>query len=109
MLFHWERSCLARDVDKRALVGDQAAAPVLPVFSPSQETQGSAVWSASIPANKTYYHILENTEPAGKQGSSVPGADPVTSLTNTCRTCSHYQTGLPTRYLHLQLGFWLWI
>lgn len=90
-----ERSCSAHKTDTGALVGDQAAAQVLPVFLRSWETRGSAAWSTSILANKTHHHhILENTDPAGKPGSSVPGADSVTSLTNACCVRSCYQAGL---------------
>lgn len=75
---------------------DQAAALVLRVFSPSWETRGSAVWSTSILADKTnHYYILEDTDPAGKQGSSVPGANPA-----CCVRC-HYQTRLPNGHLQL--------
>lgn len=84
----------------------RSAALVLPVFSPSWETQGSAVRNTSILANETHHHhILENIGPAGKQGSSVPGADPVTSLTSACCICSCYQTGLPTGHLQLLFSF----
>lgn len=90
-----ERSCSAHEMDALALV-DQAAALVLRVFSPSWETWGSAVWSTSILADKTnHYYILEDTDPAGKQGSSVPGASPA------CCICCRYQTRLPNGHLQL--------
>lgn len=79
-ILSWKEAA-QRDVDARVLVEDQAAALVLPVFSPGRETRGSAVWSTSVLAKKTnHYYILEDIDPAGKQGSSVPGADPASCV-----------------------------
>lgn len=107
---HLDRSCSAHETDTRALVGDQAAALLLPVFSPNQEAQSSAGWSTPVLASKTHHHhIVENTEPVGKQGSSVFGADRVTSLTQLVAARLGSQQDDLNPQLHLQLSFWPWI
>lgn len=98
---HLERSCSACELDTHALVGDQAAAVVLPVSSPSQEAGaqqfGAQQFWPTRPIPTTFWRTQT------QQGSSMPGADPVTSINNACCLCSHYQTRLPAEHLHLQL------
>lgn len=68
---------------------------------------GHSELSTPVVASKTHHHpIVENTEPKGKQGSSVSAADPVTSLTQlrAARLGSQQEHLHPQ--LHLQLSFW---
>lgn len=94
-------------MDTCALVGDQAAALLLPVFSSNQETQSSAVWSTPVLASKTHHHhTVESTEPKGRQGSSVSGADHLTSLTQlvAARLGSQQEQLHPQLHLHSVSG-----
>lgn len=105
-----DRSCSAHEMDTHGLVGDQAPALLLAVFSPSWEIQSSAVWSTPVLASRTHHHhTVENTEPTGKQGSSVSGADSVTSLTQLLAARLGSQQEHLHPQLHLQLSSWPWI
>lgn len=64
----------------------------------------------TVLASETQHHpAVENTEPTGKQGSSVSGADPVTSLTQLVAARLGSQQEHLHPQLHLQLSFWSWI